>query len=64
MTVEDSLQQSKNEFSRGRFGRFGGRYVPETLVTALDELEHAYAAAQNDTAFQKQLDAELRKSGI
>ena len=45
---------------RGRFGAYGGRYVPETLVAALDELEHAYAEAQADTAFQARLDGLLR----
>src|ERR1700758_4078433 len=45
---------------RGRFGAYGGRYVPETLVAALDELEHAYAEAQADPAFQARLDGLLR----
>jgi tryptophan synthase beta chain len=44
----------------GRFGAYGGRYVPETLVAALDELEHAYAEAQADPAFHAKLDALLR----
>lgn len=35
----------------GRFGRFGGKYVPETLITALAELEQAYAEAINDPSF-------------
>jgi len=39
-----------------RFGEFGGRYVPETLVPALDELEAAYAKAVADPAFQVELD--------
>jgi len=38
-----------------RFGIFGGRYVPETLIPALDELEAAYAAAQRDPAFAAEL---------
>jgi tryptophan synthase beta chain len=38
-----------------RFGIFGGRYVPETLIPALDELEVAYAAAQKDPAFATEL---------
>ena len=38
----------------GRFGRYGGRYVPETLIPALDEITAAYAAAKKDKAFQKQ----------
>jgi tryptophan synthase beta chain len=40
----------------GRFGAYGGRYVPETLMAALEELEEAYALAQKDTAFQAELD--------
>jgi tryptophan synthase beta chain len=44
----------------GRFGRFGGRYVPETLVAALDELEAAYTAARTDPAFQAELAELLR----
>ena len=40
----------------GRFGVYGGRYVPETLMAALEELEAAYAAAQADPAFQAWLD--------
>ncbi|MFO0963105.1 MAG: tryptophan synthase subunit beta [Phycisphaerales bacterium] len=46
--------------ARGRFGRFGGRYVPETLVPALEELDAAYEAARRDRAFQEELDALLR----
>jgi tryptophan synthase beta chain len=38
-----------------RFGIFGGRYVPETLIPALDELEAAYAAAQRDPSFRGEL---------
>lgn len=38
-----------------RFGIFGGRYVPETLIPALDELEAAYAAAQRDPEFVAEL---------
>ncbi|HEV7991340.1 MAG TPA: tryptophan synthase subunit beta [Gemmatimonadaceae bacterium] len=38
-----------------RFGAFGGRYVPETLIPALDELEAAYALAQGDPAFRNDL---------
>jgi tryptophan synthase beta chain len=38
-----------------RFGAFGGRYVPETLIPALDELEVAYKAAASDSSFQTEL---------
>ncbi|MCC7355803.1 MAG: tryptophan synthase subunit beta [Anaerolineae bacterium] len=40
---------------RGRFGPYGGRFVPETLVPALDELESAYLNARADPAFQARL---------
>ena len=36
----------------GRFGKFGGKYVPETLIPALAELEAEYAKAQADPSFQ------------
>ncbi len=39
----------------GRFGAYGGRYVPETLMAALLELDEAYAQAQKDPAFQAEL---------
>jgi tryptophan synthase beta chain len=39
--------------SAGRFGAFGGAYVPETLVPALDQLEEAFLAAKHDPAFLK-----------
>ena len=42
------------EFVRDRFGSFGGRYVPETLIPALDELEAAFEAALVDPAFDRE----------
>ena len=39
----------------GRFGVYGGRYVPETLMAALDELEREYARAKRDPKFQSRL---------
>ncbi len=45
----------------GRFGRYGGRYVPETLVPALQELELAYAEARKDPAFDEQVTQVLRE---
>ncbi len=45
---------------RGRFGPYGGRYVPETLIPALEELETAYLEARNDRAFQAELAHLLR----
>lgn len=44
----------------GRFGRFGGRYVPETLTRALDQLTAEYDAAIRDPSFQAELDGLLR----
>src|ERR1700727_2634471 len=42
--------------ARGRYGRYGGRYVPETLMAPLEELERVYAEARADSHFQKELD--------
>jgi tryptophan synthase beta chain len=50
-----------SESRPGRFGIYGGRYVPETLVAALDELEREYDLAKNDAAFQAEL-ADLLKN--
>jgi tryptophan synthase beta chain len=46
--------------AHGRFGPYGGRYVPETLVAPLEELEQAYAEARKDPKFQSELDSLLR----
>ncbi|MFQ5826996.1 MAG: tryptophan synthase subunit beta, partial [Dehalococcoidia bacterium] len=43
-----------------RFGQFGGRFVPETLMSALEALEEAYREAQRDDDFQRRLAALLR----
>ena len=44
----------------GRFGRFGGKYVPETLMPALSELETAYEQYRNDPSFQTELQGLMR----
>ena len=44
----------------GHFGPYGGRFVPETLIHALDQLEAEYARAQADPEFRAELDATLR----
>jgi len=44
----------------GRFAAYGGRYVPETLMAALEELEHAYDKAKKDKKFQQRLADLLR----
>jgi tryptophan synthase beta chain len=43
-----------------RFGPYGGRYVPETLIPALDELEREWMSARSDPAFTDELDSLLR----
>jgi tryptophan synthase beta chain len=44
----------------GRFGNFGGRYVPETLMAALEELEREYSKARKDKGFRRELDYLLK----
>ena len=46
---------------RGHFGPYGGRYVSETLMPALAELEHAYAKVRRDPAFRKEFQLYLRE---
>lgn len=46
---------------RGRFGEFGGRYVPETLVPALDELEQEFNTAWNDPTFRAEFTQRLQE---
>ena len=41
--------------SSGHFGEFGGRYVPETLIKALDELNRAYRDLKKDKKFKEEL---------
>jgi tryptophan synthase beta chain len=54
MTLANSLRTQPDE--RGHFGQFGGRFVAETLMPLILELEHAYRAAKADAAFQAQFD--------
>ena len=53
------IAQSPERAVEGRFGPYGGRYVPETLVAALDELTALYDAAKADRTFWAELDALL-----
>jgi tryptophan synthase beta chain len=62
------MQNSKNSFSapkvpdrRGHFGPYGGRYVAETLMPALTELEGAYAEARRDLTFRREFQYYLRE---
>ena len=45
--------------SKGRFGPYGGQYVPETLMFALEQLSHAYETARNDQSFQREFERRL-----
>ena len=47
--------------NKGRFGIYGGQYITETLMNALDELEKAYFEAKEDPSFRKELDRLLRE---
>ena len=58
ITKRDNIKQSVSTSKKkpvGRFGAYGGRYVPETLMAALAELEGAYAKAKKDRKFQARL---------
>ncbi len=59
-TQAHSRVAKHSESKPGRFGVYGGRYVPETLMAALEELEREYARAKRDPKFQKRLDVLLR----
>lgn len=49
------MKTSELPDSRGHFGEYGGKFVPETLMPALEELEAAYRRARDDKAFQSRL---------
>ena len=50
----------KQPDKHGHFGIFGGKFVPETLMAPLKELEGAYRSSKRDPLFQKELDSYLR----
>ncbi|MDC3418127.1 tryptophan synthase subunit beta [Aquibacillus salsiterrae] len=55
------MQSYKQPNNLGQFGSFGGRFVPETLMPAVIELEKAYNEAKNDPEFVKELDYYLKQ---
>lgn len=63
--MRDMVDAVKSQYqapdSLGRFGVFGGRYVPETLMYALEELEHAFETIKNDESFYKELHREWER---
>ena len=46
--------------SKGRYGEYGGQYVPETLMNAVHEVEEAYEKYKNDPEFNRELDDLLK----
>lgn len=60
MSTDPSPATASVPDDRGRFGDFGGRFVPETLTRALDQLTDEYALAKNDPKFQRELDGLLK----
>ena len=58
MQLPNTLRGGPDE--RGHFGIYGGRFVAETLMPLILDLERAYAEARNDPAFKKQMDGYLK----
>ena len=58
-TTSTRLKATSSAAAHGRFGPYGGSYVPETLMAALEELERAYTKARSDRGFQQELDDQL-----
>ena len=52
--------QNMNPDAGGHWGRYGGRYVPETLMAPLEELTEAFDSARDDESFQREFEALLR----
>src|SRR2546430_14643351 len=57
---EVRLASDPSTHTPGRFGPYGGRYVPETLMAALEELDRVHEAAKHDPSFWTELDALLK----
>jgi tryptophan synthase beta chain len=59
--IEPMLDRQSQPDASGHFGPYGGVFVPETLMSALDELGAAYGAARNDPAFREELALHLKE---
>lgn len=59
-TIKDTVFNPDVPDARGRFGRFGGQYVPETIMGCLEELDEGYERIKNDPEFKAELDGLLR----
>ncbi len=55
MRKKPSFKNYHSPDKQGHFGEYGGRYVPETLMAALCELDEMYAAAKRDAKFKNEL---------
>ena len=44
---------------KGKFGKYGGRFIPETLIPAIEELDKSYAKFRNDPTFRQELNLYL-----
>ena len=60
MTLQQPNSFRTGPDERGHFGLYGGRFVAETLMPLILELERAYAAAKNDPCFRKEMDGYLK----
>ena len=55
--MANKTSEINNQDPVGRYGPFGGQYVPETLMQALDELSQEYESAKSDDAFKAEIDS-------
>ena len=60
MTVQQLNSFRTGPDERGHFGLYGGRFVAETLMPLILELEAAYAEAKNDPRFRREMDGHLK----
>jgi tryptophan synthase beta chain len=61
LTQKASQMFKRYPDKRGRFGEFGGKYMPEVLMPAIQELEREYAKSKRDKAFHEELDYYLKE---
>lgn len=60
LNTKPKQKNKMRKFSKGYFGDYGGRYVPEILIDALDELENCYESVKKDKKFHKELNYYLK----
>ena len=53
--MNKETKKINNPSSNGRFGKFGGKFVPETLMSSLQEIEEAFEGISNDQSFWEEL---------